>query len=242
MPDTNVGAHIDIVRRGRVDSERVMLDIEQVGARRAVPWAPSRTVKPPDARRRAHPAEGDIYRVPVGVSPVHRDIGYQTSNCHRTGGCIIQLPYIPVCSGAVGAKHLSGGRAHEEAGRRGERHRKDGTNRSTRRDIKMHGPGSSEVIRYEDALTRCYGDDPGIGRPRRIVRWADDRLGHRGPRKLPFRPSDFARPPGRGAVNVAVGVDEHLVRIGPVYEAITAVAAHDMTPDRSGRGSRGSVI
>ena len=81
MPDANVGADVNIVRRGWIDAERVVFDVEKISARRTrgtTAHFPARAIEMPDAPRIANSAETDINGIERSVAPIDRDIGNQS--------------------------------------------------------------------------------------------------------------------------------------------------------------------
>ena len=83
----------------------------------------------------------------------------------------------------------------------------------------------------------------GVGRSGRIEGRADDGLGHGGPAEVPHRPPvRVGHPAGRRPETPAVHVHEHAIGIGPIDEAVAAVAAADVRPNRPGRGPGRAVV
>src|SRR5204862_2463115 len=107
------------------------------------------------------------------------------------------------------------------------------------------GPCRPKVVRHIDSVAHAGGDPLGIGLASGvgIVRHADDRLGHRLPRvRWSALPAVMRLAASRRPLDVAVAENQDLARIGPIDDAVAAIAILDMMPEGSDLQGRPIVL
>ena len=249
LPDADVRADVQPVGHAIV-LERVVLDVEQIGAAatRAAARLPRRAVEPPDVTEVARAAKAHEDGASRRVAHVHRQIGDQPRERQRAGGCVVDARERPR-GGLVEPEDATVRRAHVQLRRRRERHREDAAGSSGERDAARGRPRRAEIRGDVDdgiaPAAGAVGDDARLRRRAGVVRRGHERRGHHHPLRPGWRDVRPRRPVERavrGAIDAAVGGEEHAKRVVPVHRTVSAIAVQHVPPHLFTRVLRRAVV